>query len=95
MQQCIKSDISSTHEHREQWCLSCAGTDTRVCGGRRSWGRDVVVAGRLPRGVVRLREGSRARRRWSGGGSAWQRERGLCGKGTNVVTVWAAGRIEF
>ncbi len=32
---------------------------------------------------------------WSGGGSAWQRERGLCGKGTNVVTVWAAGRIEF
>ena len=24
-----------------------------------------------------------------------KRERGLCGKGTNVVTVWAAGRIEF
>jgi len=51
--------------------------------------------GAIVAGVVRLREGSRARRRWSGGGSAWQRERGLCGKGTNVVTVWAAGRIEF
>ena len=46
MQQCMKSDISSTHGHREQWYLPCAGTDTdtRVCGGRRSWSRDVAVA---------------------------------------------------
>ena len=70
MQQCIKSDISSTHEHREQWYLSCAGTDTRVCGGRRSWSRDVAEARAIAAGVVRLSEGSRARRRRSGGGSA-------------------------
>ena len=69
MQQCIKSDISSTHEHREQWYLPCAGTvtDTRVRGGRRSWGRDVVVAGRLPRG---LSDCVRARRRGAGGRAA-------------------------
>ena len=46
MQQCMKSDISSTHEHREQWYLPCAGTDTdtRVCGGRGSRDRGVAVA---------------------------------------------------
>ena len=46
MQQCMKSDISSTHGYREQWYLPCAGTDTdtRVCGGRGSRDRGVAVA---------------------------------------------------